>query len=138
LLVLSLRQVHISSDLCMRLRQPLHRILQTEKMRSTKACEAGAQTKSSAMGQKVKGGSAGKTTTHQMVLGLLRVAGVQPGLRPSGRVRKSQEEKKGVLSGPILGLIHVAAFMQLSTGKAPVQIAVYYQSSSNDCRIDAK
>jgi len=53
-----------------------------------------------------------------MALRLLRVARVQPGLCPSGRVQYSQGEKKGVLSD--------------------CTFAVYYQSWLNDCRIDAK
>jgi len=50
-LACSFSQVRISSDLCMLLRWPLDRIPQIEKMRSTKAYEAGY------WGQKVEGGS---------------------------------------------------------------------------------
>jgi len=55
----------MSSDLCMLLTWPLHRMPQTEKMRSAKACEAGTQIVSHLQGP--EGGCglfATGTTTH--------------------------------------------------------------------------
>ena len=48
----SLRHARISKDLCMLLRRPQHNTPQTVNILSTKACEAGAQSKSSATGNR--------------------------------------------------------------------------------------
>jgi len=48
----SLRHARISKDFCMLLRRPQHNTPQTVNILSTKACEAGAQSKSSATGNR--------------------------------------------------------------------------------------